>query len=302
MPSESREAELIDRLARYGLGQGEARCYVAMLARRAFKVSEVARRAGLPRPRTYELIRSLVRAGLCSEVAGSRVARFRAVPPNEAIGRLEAFLGEQERRRNAALSTILHALDSRESGGGPGSDDEPVQTLRRRDQVVGAYDGLLSDTREEIVAVLAMPWTPVLRPSPMERLAAGVRIRAVHEVDVCFSEPQRTFVSFYCDQGVGTRVVDKVQARFSVFDGRRSLLHLTMPATGTDQLESLLINDAGFGQTLQQAFECLWERGTPFDQALRQVVGPGPAGAQQHPRERRELPPRGPEGRFVGDD
>src|SRR6266542_3208243 len=120
MPSEPLQTELIDRLVRYGLGQGEARCYVAMLAPRAFKVSEVARAAGLPRSRSYELIRSLVRSGLCSEVAGGRVARFRAAPPNEAIGRLEAFLAEQELRRKAALMTILSALDSRESGtGGP---------------------------------------------------------------------------------------------------------------------------------------------------------------------------------------
>ena len=86
------ESDLIDRLVRHGLGQGEARCYVGMLAPRAFKVSEVASEAGLPRSRAYELIRSLVRFGLCTEVAGG-VARFRAVPPNEAIGRLESLAG-----------------------------------------------------------------------------------------------------------------------------------------------------------------------------------------------------------------
>ena len=299
MSSEPREADLIDRLARYGLGQGEARCYTAMLAQRASRVSEVAQRAGVPRSRSYELIRSLIRAGLCSEVAGSRVARFRAVPPNEAIGRLEAFLGERERRRNAALSSLLHALDSRESGGGRGADDEPVRTLRRRDQVFGAYERLLSDSREEIVAVLAMPWKPVLRPNPTERLAAGVRIRAVHESEVCSTSPQREWVSFYCDRGVDTRVVDEAPAQFSVFDGRRSILHLTMPGAGTHHLESVLIDDAGFGQTLRQAFECLWDRGIPFGQGLRQAGGPALPGAQRHPR---QLPWRGREGRFVGDD
>src|SRR6266487_4009164 len=112
MPSEPLQADLIDRLVRYGLGQGEARCYVAMLAPRAFKVSEVARTAGLPRSRSYELIRSLVRSGLCSEVAGAVKKRLRATPPNEAIGRLEAFLAEPERRRTIALATILQAFDS----------------------------------------------------------------------------------------------------------------------------------------------------------------------------------------------
>jgi sugar-specific transcriptional regulator TrmB len=87
--TQSGDSDLIDRLVRHGLGQGEARCYVGMLAQRAFKVSEVAAEAGLPRSRAYELIRSLVRFGLCTEVAGSGVARFLAVPHYVGYRRLE---------------------------------------------------------------------------------------------------------------------------------------------------------------------------------------------------------------------
>ncbi len=302
MPSEPLQADLIDRLVRYGLGQGEARCYVAMLAPRAFKVSEVARTAGLPRSRSYELIRSLVRSGLCSEVAGGRVARFRAAPPNEAIGRLEAFLAEQERRRTAALATILQAFDSPEPGKGGAPTDEPVQTLRRSDQVYGAYDRLLDATKEEVVAAVAMPWRPVARPWARGRIHAGVRMRAVHERAICSSRPHREFVGRFAAQGVETRVVDKVEAQFSVFDRHLSILHLTRPRLGSRQLESLLVNHAGFGQTLQQAFDCLWEQATPFDEAMRQASGPGLGGIGPDPRERHELVSRGRDGRFVGYD
>jgi sugar-specific transcriptional regulator TrmB len=302
MASETLQADLIDRLVRYGLGQSEARCYVAMLAPRAFRVSEVARAAGLPRSRSYELIRSLVRSGLCSEVAGGRVARFRAAPPNEAIGRLEAFLAEQERRQATALATILEALDSREYGLGAGPGEEPVQTLRRTDQVHGVYDRLLDATKEEVVAAVAMPWRPVQRPSARHRIDAGVRMRAVHERAVCSSRPHREFVGRLADQGVETRVVDKVDAQFSVFDRRLSILHLTRPKPGSRQLESLLINHGGLGQTLQQAFDCLWEQATPFDESIGRASGRAPAGNGPDPRERRQLLPRGRDGRFVGDD
>jgi sugar-specific transcriptional regulator TrmB len=300
MPSEPPQADLIDRLVRYGLGQGEARCYVAMLAPRAFKVSEVARSAGLPRSRSYELIRSLARSGLCSEVAGGRITRFRAAPPNEAIGRLEAFLAEQERRRTAALATILQALDSHESAKGGAPGDEPVQTLRRSDQVYGAYDRLLEATREEVVATVAMPWRPSSRPAVRERVQAGVRMRAVHERAICSSRPHREFVGRLAAQGVETRVVDKVDAQFSVFDRRLSILHLTRPKLGSRHLESLLINHTGLGQTLQQAFDCLWEQATPFDEAIRQASGPTVAGMGSDPRERQKLVTRGGDGRFVG--
>ena len=302
MPSEPLEADLVDRLVRYGLGQGEARCYVAMLAPHAFKVSEVAGAAGLPRPRSYELIRSLVRSGLCSEVAGGRVARFRAAPPNEAIGRLEAFLAEQERRRTAALATILGALESRESGAATGVGDEPVQTLRRSDQVFGAYDRLLDVTREEVVSAVAMPWTPVRVPSQWHRIDAGVRMRAVHERAICGSQAHREFVGRFARQGVDFRVVDKVSAQFSVFDRRLSILHLTRPRMGSRLHESLLINHAGLGQTLHQAFECLWGRSAPLEEAPRQGTGPGDSDGGTEPRAGARPAPRGEDGRFVGRD
>jgi sugar-specific transcriptional regulator TrmB len=302
MPSEPAEADLIDRLVRHGLGQGEARCYVGMLAPRAFKVSEIARKAGLPRSRAYELIRSLVRAGLCSEVAGGGVARFRAAPPNEAIGRLEAFLGEQARRRSAALSSLVEGLDSRDAGSQDGSTDDPVVILSRREQVIDTYQQLISETREEMVTLLPMPWSLVHRPSPIASLAAGVRVRAVFDRQACSSQPHREFVRFYCAQGLEAHVVDEVAVQFAVFDHHRTILHLTMPDVGTHRLESLLVTHAGFGQSLQQAFERLWDAGTPFDEAVSQVVGSAPPGAPQHPRGVRQLVPRGGDGRFIGDE
>jgi HTH-type transcriptional regulator, sugar sensing transcriptional regulator len=302
MPSEPIEADLIDRLVRHGLGQGEARCYVGMLAPRAFKVSEIARTAGVPRSRAYELIRSLVRAGLCSEVAGGGVARFRAAPPNEAIGRLESFLAEQARRRNAALTSILEGLDTRFTVSPDGSDDDPVAILSRREQVVDAYERLIRNAREEFVLLLPMPWSLVHRPSPMEALAAGVRIRVVLDRRVCSSEPHREFIRFYSGQGVQVRVVDEVAAHFAVFDRQRAILHLTMPDAGTHRLESLLVNHAGFGQSLQQAFECLWDKGIAFDRALRQVAGPALTVTRRRPRGVHQLVTRGGEGRFTGDE
>jgi sugar-specific transcriptional regulator TrmB len=302
MPSEPVEADLIDRLVRYGLGQGEARCYVAMLAPRAFKVGEVAHKTGLPRSRSYELIRSLVRSGLCSEVAGGRVARFRAAPPNEAIGRLESFLAEQERRRTAALATIMGALEAREAGAAAGVGDEPVQTLRRADQVFAAYDRLLDVTRDEVVSAVAMPWTPVLRASQRQRIDSGVRLRALHERAIYGSRTHHEFVGRFARLGVDTRVVDKVSAQFSVFDRRLGILHLSRPRMGSRLHESLLINHAGLAQTLHQAFECLWERANPLEDALRRGTGPGHSDPGTEPRAGARPAPRGGDGRFVGYD
>jgi len=294
------ETDLIDRLVRYGLGQGEARCYVVMLAPRSFRVSEVAQQAGLPRSRAYELVRSLVHSGLCTEVAGATMARFRVVPPSEAIGRLEAFANEQARRRNAALSGILHALEGLPAGRRTGSRHEPVDLLRRRDQVLDSYEQAMRDAREEVLCLAAMPWEPVHSPAMLERLdGGGVSFRTVHERAVCASAPHREYVGLYAARGELCRVVDRVRVHFTMFDRHSTILNLFSPGSEGPgaQLESLLIRHAGLAQLLHEAFERLWEHGVPFGQARREAGIPGPPGTWPDPHG--TSPPRhAQDGRF----
>jgi sugar-specific transcriptional regulator TrmB len=254
---------LIDRLVRNGLGQGEARCYVGMLAPRAFGVGEISQRAGLPRARAYELIRSLVRSGLCTEVVSSRSARFRAVPPNEAIARLEALAAEQARRRNAALGGAVRALEGRAARRGEHHD--PVEPLRRHEQVLDRRDQEVRAARRELLAVAATPSQAPDGPALQARLRAGVAVRAVHEQAACAAAPERGRLARNAGHGVQVRLVDHLPSHFTVFDRRVVLLDL---APGSEELGtrsgSLLVRHPGLAELLCQGFERLWERGQPF--------------------------------------
>jgi hypothetical protein len=270
MLSQSGDSDLIDRLVRHGLGHGEARCYIGMLAQRAFKVSEVAAQAKLPRSRAYELIRSLVRFGLCTEVAGGGVARFRAVPPNEAIGRLEASLAEQARRRDLALNGLLQALNGR-SRREPETGDEPLDMLRRRDQLLTAMAETVCRATDEVLTILNTSWEPVECPGMRDRLAAGVRFRTIFDRDSLDHEGHRAWVAAFAgDPGFQARVVDRVETLYLLVDRRVIFLNLVVPGAEPPggHSESLLMRHAGLGQTLHDAFERIWKHGVPFEQAL----------------------------------
>ena len=268
--TQSGDSDLIDRLVRHGLGQGEARCYVGMLAQRAFKVSEVATEAGLPRSRAYELIRSLVRFGLCTEVAGGGYARYRAVPPNEAIGRLEASRAEQARRRDLALNGLMQALAER-AGPSPGSGEEPVEMLRRREQLLTVMAKEVCGATEEVLLVVNTSWEPTDCRGMRDRLSAGVRFRTIFDRDSLEHEPHRTWVAAFADHpGFQARVVDRVQTLYLLVDRSVVFLNLVVPGSDTpgEHAESLLMRHAGLGQTLHDAFERNWQHGVPFDQAI----------------------------------
>ncbi len=268
--TQSGDSDLIDRLVRHGLGQGEARCYVGMLAQRAFKVSEVATEAGLPRSRAYELIRSLVRFGLCTEVAGSGFARFRAVPPNEAIGRLEASKAEQSRRRDRALNGLVQALAMR-AGPTPGSGEEPVEMLRRREQLLSIMATEVCQATREVLTIVNTSWEPTDCRGLRDRLAAGVRFRIIFDRDSLEHEPHLEWVAAFAGEPrFEARVVDRVETLYLLVDGSVVLLNLTVPGSQTpgSHAESLLMRHEGLGQILRDAFERTWGQGVPFDQAL----------------------------------
>jgi sugar-specific transcriptional regulator TrmB len=272
--TQSGDSDLIDRLVRHGLGQGEARCYVGMLAQRAFKVSEVATEAGLPRSRAYELIRSLVRFGLCTEVAGSvggsGIARFRAVPPNEAIGRLEASLADQARRRDLALNGLLQALSAR-SERPPGEGEAPLDMLRRRDQLMSVMADEVCRAGEEVLIVVNTSWELTGCPGMRDRLREGVRFRITFDRDSLDHDGHRAWVDAYAgDPGFEARVVDRVDTLFLLVDRRVIFLNLVVPGSESpgSHAESLVMRHLGLGQTLHDAFERTWQHGIPFQQAL----------------------------------
>jgi hypothetical protein len=278
--TQSGDSDLIDRLVRHGLGQGEARCYVGMLAQRAFKVSEVASEAGLPRSRAYELIRSLVRFGLCTEVAGSGVARFRAVPPNEAIGRLEAYKAEEARRRDLALNGLLQALSLR--GPSPAAGEEPVDMLRRRDQLLTVMADEVCRATDEVLIIVNTTWEPTDCRGMRDRLAAGVRFRTIFDRDSLEHEPHREWVATFAGHpGFEVRVVDRVQTLYLLADRRVVFLNLVVPGSESpgSHAESLVMRHSGLGQTLHDAFERSWSQGVPFEQALEAGQVPALVGA-----------------------
>jgi len=268
MSSELVESDLVDRLVRHGLGQGEARCYVGMLAPRAFKVSEVANKAGLPRSRTYELIRSLMRAGLCSEVAGGTVSRFRAAPPNEVIERLEAFLGERAQRRNAALASLLDGLGDHQANRRGGSRVDPVEALSRPEQVIETYARSLREAQDETCSLIAMPFEAGELPEELaatvaQRLDEGLRMRAIIDRPAC-SEGTRDYLLSLIPHGLQLRLLGRLEAQFVLFDRRMVIFNMVLTPSG-ERNESLLIQHDGLGQTLFNAFEHLWQQASPID-------------------------------------
>src|SRR5918998_544079 len=96
------ENKLVRHLGQLGLTSYEAKAYLALIRRDSFTAAQVARQAGLPRQRIYDVLGSLVQKGLASTRPGS-VVKYAATAPDLAVERLiEAHRQDlQEMERDA---------------------------------------------------------------------------------------------------------------------------------------------------------------------------------------------------------
>src|SRR5207244_13349193 len=92
---------LADSLTQLGLTGYEARAYLALTRRGGATGAELARLAGLPRQRIYDVLEGLAARGFATIRAG-RPLRYSAVAPAEAIERLL----EERRRELAEVETL----------------------------------------------------------------------------------------------------------------------------------------------------------------------------------------------------
>src|SRR5207245_9775946 len=74
----------VGQLTRLGLTSYEARAYVALMGRDSFTAAQVAREAGVPRQRIYDVLGSLVQEGLAGARPGSDV-NSTATEPDTAV-------------------------------------------------------------------------------------------------------------------------------------------------------------------------------------------------------------------------
>src|SRR5947207_3207517 len=113
---------MIPQLTGLGLTSYEAKAYLALLRRDSSTASQVARLAGVPRQRVYDVLASLVGKGLAVARPGS-VVKYAATAPEIALERLLA----DHRQRLAEVERTTASMIER-SPRASAASSRPVRT------------------------------------------------------------------------------------------------------------------------------------------------------------------------------
>src|SRR5918992_431985 len=151
-------AELAERLARLGLPSYEARAYLALTRRDSSTGAQVARLAGVPRQRIYDVLASLVEKGLASARPG-RVVKYAATAPEQAMDALVARQRRQLATAEEDASALIEELTPAfEAGREQTNPLEYIEVLRDRRAINERFAELQAGVQREILVFTKPPY------------------------------------------------------------------------------------------------------------------------------------------------
>jgi HTH-type transcriptional regulator, sugar sensing transcriptional regulator len=264
---------IVRQLGQLGLTSYEAKAYVALLRRDSSTASEVARVAGLPRQRIYDVLGSLVERGLASARPGN-VVKYVANAPELALERLVQRQREQLAELERHTADVIDRLTPQFDAGRAHTDPlEYIEVLRDREAINTRFGELQASIKQEILVFTKPPYaTPPQENVEGLDVVRSHRARAVYEFtafdDPAFTEGVRRFV----EAGEDARFVAELPLKLVVIDETIVMFGMDDPVAGGGGSTIVVVEHPQLASVLKIAFQAVFETGLTFAEAYEQLV------------------------------
>ena len=233
----------------------------------------VARLAGIPRQRIYDVLSTLVHKGLASQRPGSPV-KYAATDPESAIERLLANRRQELERLEEDGRAMIEALAPAFAEGQKERDPlEDIEVLRDRAAINERFEELQAGIKREILVFTKPPYA-----TPPQENVEGLEVTKAHEArsvyelsvfdDLETTEGVRRFV----EAGEKARFVADLPLKLVIIDESIVMFGMEDPVAGSSELTIMVVEHPSLAGILKIAFNTVWEQGLTFDQAYDDLV------------------------------
>jgi hypothetical protein len=259
-------SEVIAQLSRFGLTTYEVRAYVALLGRGSFTAADVARLAGLPRQRIYDVLGALAERGLASVRQGS-VLKYAAVEPGAAIARLLELQRDQLRALEEQAALLTDTLSPVYEAGRQQTDPlSYIEVLRDRQAISTRFAELESMVEREILVFNKPPYA-----IPPEENLEGLEVARKYEArglyeQSLFDDPKALAgVRRFIEVGEEARVVPELPVKLVIIHEAVVMFGMNDPLGATLDITIVVVENPSLATVLKTAFNAYWERGRPLE-------------------------------------
>jgi len=257
-----------DSLTALGLTSYEAKTYLALVRRDSFAAADVARLAGIPRQRIYDVLASLVEKGLAANRPGSPV-KYAAIAPELAIERLLAIRRDEFEKLEHDSRVMIEALAPAYADGQKESDPlEYIEVLRDRGAINDRFEELQEGIQREILVFTKPPYAKPAQENVQGLAVTRMRTaRSIYEFsafdDPAFTDGVRRFIT----AGEEARFVAELPLKLVIIDEIIVMFGMEDPVAGSSELTMVVVEHEALARLLKIAFDAVWAQGLTFEQA-----------------------------------
>ncbi len=256
------DEEHIKQLEELGLTRNEAKVYLAMLGRPAYKAAEIAQAAGVPRPKVYEALSNLQNKGFCYPVPGN-VAQYSAIAPAEALHDFQRrqeqeYQVEVARRRLMMSGLVEELLPLFNTGQAETGALRYIDVLYERTRITQVANDLLASAKDSIFIFEKEPYAQdprLLNAFELEALHRQVPVKGIFEEQTSGLNER---IEALQKAGAEIRITSSLPMKLIVVDDRAAICALRDPITGQQSLTSLRIEHPDFARAMHLLFESVW--------------------------------------------
>lgn len=263
--------DLVDRLTRLGLTRYESQAYAALVRRADSAPADIARAAGIPRPRVYDVLRSLVEKGMAIDRPAATF-RFAPVPPDQAV---DTLLQGHRQRLAGAESDAAAVTSSLQSAYDAGlrltSPLDYVEVLRDVEALRRRFADLQNNAEREMLVFSKMPAAVRVGTNDAGLALAGrATLRCIYEFAQLDDDEDVEGIRRFAEAGEQARFVPSLPTKLALIDDRIVMVAMSDPLAGEPSLTTMIVDNAELALCLRVTFEHYWAQGISFDRALEQ--------------------------------
>lgn len=255
----------VNDLVALGLSRYEARVYLTLVRREAYTAAEVARAAGVPRQRVYDVLDALVRRRLTVQRPG-RVATFSAVPPDSAVASLMTLQRESLEKLDQVSAALAAALAPVWSDGRTHTDPlDYIEVLRDPKAIAERFASIQRQAAHELLTFCKPPFVAPAANSEgikaVRRLRrAGGTARAVYTHDALSDTDVLENVRRFGEAGEDSRFAPTLPLKLVIADAAQVLCDMPDPVAGSAATTALYIEHPALALCLKLAFQTVWDQ------------------------------------------
>ena len=258
----------VGQLTRLGLTSYEAKAYLALVRRDSYTAAQVARQAGLPRQRIYDVLGSLVQKGLAASRPGT-VVKYAATAPAIAVDRLVlAHRQELAELETEAAGLVEQLTPAFEAGQRHTDPLEYIEVLRDRRAINERFREMQAAVAREILVFTKPPYA-----TPPQENIEGLSVtrahvaRSVYEYSIFEDAAATEGVRRFIEAGEQARFVPELPLKLVIIDEATVMFGMQDPVAGSPDLTMVVVEHPSLATLLKLAFEAVWSEGLTFDEA-----------------------------------